>query len=173
MRDILFFAIGASIVGTIFLVSLIELIFTIKRRKVMFALQNQLDDMKKQYNDSIGSINNTEKEINENEAKKIQDIKDKLEKEKADLEKEFDEKMRDITAKNLKTVNSAKALASRMKREAELQADEYLAKRKKEVEQELMKLVISVSKKVLPEGISYDTQKELVKRALEEVRGDK
>lgn len=173
MRDILFFAIGASIVGTIFLVSIIELIFTIRRRKIMAELNTKMVEMKEQYGQTITSITETEKELEKKEAKKIKDLRTKLDEEKTAFEKEYEEKLKDITTKNLRSVNSAKALASRMKKEAELEAGEYLAKRKKEVEQELMNLVISVSKKVLPEGISYDAQKELVKRALEEIQEKK
>ena len=57
-----------------------------------------------------------------------------------------------------------------MQAEAELKAEEYLASRKAEVEQELMNLVMSVTKKVLPEGLNYDAQKELVMHALQDAK---
>ena len=47
-----------------------------------------------------------------------------------------------------------------------------LATRQKEVESDLMDLVMSVTKKVLPDSLTYDVQKQLVLDALRDVKSE-
>jgi flagellar biosynthesis/type III secretory pathway protein FliH len=54
-----------------------------------------------------------------------------------------------------------------------MKAEEYLATRQKEVEADLMNLVMHVTKKVLPKGISYEAHKDLVVAALRDVKIEK
>jgi Skp family chaperone for outer membrane proteins len=173
MKDILFFAVGASLVGTIFLVSLIELIFTLRRRKVHNELESKLKEMKSTLNQTINQIVlDDEKKILESE-KEVAEAKTNLEAERVALEREYQEKLKAITDHSREELSAARARAKRMQEQAELKAEEYLSDRKREVEKELMQIVLSVSRKVIPKGISYDAQRELVMRALRDLNIEK
>lgn len=170
MREILIFAVGASIVGTIFLVSLIELFFTVRRRKLNQDIQGKIKEMKASYNESINKmVLEEETKLSEVE-KQVQTVNEQLETERTHITEEYTEKIDDIKSSSERALAAAKAKAKKLQEEAHLKAEEYLESRKKEVEQELMNLVLSVTKKVLPEGLTYDVQKELVMNALKDVR---
>lgn len=172
MRELLFFATIASLVGTVFFVSLIELILSIRRRKINVQLQAKIKELKSHYNDSVNSLVVTDGKALEETEKKLEEVSTTLTKEKEELEATYKEKIDGITASSQKSVESAKAKAKKLEEEAKQQADEYMDARRKEVENELMDLVLSVSKKVLPPGISYDAHKELVMQALRDVKAE-
>lgn len=172
MRDIFIFAAGASIVGTVFLVSLTELLFTIKRRRRHAELEDKIKELRNTYNESVNKlviesdtkIEATEKQAEEKTSEAVG--------EKEQTSKEYEEKMAALQAKTEKEVEAAHARAKKMQQEAKLKAEEYLATRKKEVENDLMDLVLSVTKKVLPESLTYEVQKELVLDALRDVKSE-
>ena len=56
MREIFLFAVGASIVGTVFFISLIELIFTIQRRKANTELEEKLKELKTTYTEQVNNL---------------------------------------------------------------------------------------------------------------------
>lgn len=169
-REILFFAVAASILGTVFLVSLIELIFTIRRRRVHRHIQEQIKAIRAQYNNSINQLVLEDESKIESTEKELAQATSQVQEEKIALEKNYKEKIDSITQKSKKALEAAKARAKKLEEEAELKADEYLQSRQKEVEEELMNLVIAVTKKVLPAGISYEIQKELVIQALKDLK---
>lgn len=172
MDKIYIFLIGAVVVGTIFLVSLLELLFTIRRRKVNARLRQKLQELKGNYTESINKmVLENDAKLEETE-KKLEVVSENLSKEKGSLEEEYKRKISDITAKSKHSLELAQDKAKRLEMEAHQKADVYLEERKKEVEEELMNLVISVNKKVLPEGISYSAQKELVMKALHDVKDE-
>lgn len=170
MRDILLFAIGASVVGTVFFVSLIELIFTVKRRKTLIEIEKKAKEMKAQFNDSINQMTLAESTKMQEADAKIEALNQQINDEKARLEQEYQTKMKEANEIHEDSLRKAKERARKMHQEAEKSASEYLSNRRREVEQELVQLVISVSKKVLPADISYEAQKELVMRALHEIK---
>lgn len=173
MRDILFFAIGASLVGTVFLVSLAELLFTLRRRKMHTELEGKLKEMKASLNQTINQlVMEDEKKIAETE-KQAEETKAKLEAERQALEAAYQDKLKQITDHSREELSAARARAHRMQEQAELKAEEYLSGRKREVEKELMQIVLSVSRKVIPKGISYEAQRELVMRALRDLNIEK
>lgn len=170
MREVLIFAVGASVVGTIFLVSLIELLFTIRRRKVHQDIEQKIKEMKTSYNESINKMVLEEEQKLEEADKQVEEMSQQLNTDKEQIEEEFKEKIDDIKSSSEKALANAKAKAKKLEQEAHLKAEEYLESRKKEVEEELMNLVLSVTKKVLPEGLTYEAHKELVMSALKDVR---
>jgi flagellar biosynthesis/type III secretory pathway protein FliH len=164
MRQIFIFAIGASIVGIVFFVSLIELIITIRRRKAHHALEARIKELKTTYNESVNHLLiEGEGKLEETE-KQVTDISGKVEGEKAQITTEYEAKLEKLKEEADKEVAHAKA--------AKLKAEEYLASRKDEVEHDLMDLVMSVTKKVLPESLDYQAHKELVLEALRDVRSE-
>lgn len=170
MREVLIFAVGASVVGTIFLVSLIELLFTIRRRKVHQDIEQKIKEMKTSYNESINKMVIEEEQKLEEADKQVEVMSQQLNTDKVQIEEDFKEKIDDIKSTSEKALATAKAKAKKLEQEAHLKAEEYLESRKKEVEEELMNLVLSVTKKVLPEGLTYEAHKELVMNALKDVR---
>lgn len=170
MRELLFFAILACIAGIIFFVSLLELIFTTRRRKVNEELQAKLKELRATYNTSVNKMVLEDEAKIEEAEKQAELAAQKVEEEKKALEADYQAQIADITADSRKALDTAKAKAKKLEQEAHQKAEAYLAERQKEVEEELMNLVISVTKKVLPEGISYDAHKELVMQALRDVR---
>jgi flagellar biosynthesis/type III secretory pathway protein FliH len=172
MRQIFIFAIGASIVGIVFFVSLIELIITIRRRKAHHALEARIKELKTTYNESVNHLLiEGEGKLEETE-KQVTDISGKVEGEKAQITTEYEAKLEKLKEEADKEVAHAKARAKKMEEEAKLKAEEYLASRKDEVEHDLMDLVMSVTKKVLPESLDYQAHKELVLEALRDVRSE-
>jgi flagellar biosynthesis/type III secretory pathway protein FliH len=170
MREVFIFAAGASVVGTIFLVSLIELFFTRKRRKIREELDLKVKEMKASYNESINKMVLEEEEKLEEADKQVETMTKQMTTEKTHAEEEFKEKIDEVKSHSDKAIAKAKARAKELEHEAHQKAEEYLESRKKEVEQELMNLVLSVTKKVLPAGLTYETHKELVMEALKDVR---
>lgn len=173
MREILIYAAGASIAATVFLVALVELIFTRRRRKIDQEISEKMKALKASYNESVNKMVLEEESKLEEADERTEALNKQLEEERATLEKDFKTQLDDIQTHTQKEIAAAKAKAKKLHEEAQLKAEEYLESRKKEVEEELMNLVISVTKKVLPEGLAYDTQKELVMQALRDVKAPK
>lgn len=172
MREIVLFAFGASIAGTVFLVSLIELVLTVRRRKMNQEIEAKVKELRSYYNDSVNElVIKGDAEIiaaTEN----VEDLNDKLQTQTSSIEQQYQEKIDALTAQSKKELEAAKAKAKKLQQEAKIQADDYLQSRQKEVEQDLMNLVISVTKKVLPSSLSYEVQKELVMDALRDVKSE-
>jgi len=172
MRELFFFAVGASIVGTIFFVSLVELIYTIRRRKVNEGLNERLKEIRASYTDNARKLYTEEETKLHSAEEKVTGASEEIAKEKQLVVEEYEEKIDKLEESSEKALATAKAKAKKLEEEAKLRAEEYLNARKKEVEQELMDLVIAVSKKVLPEGITYDGHKELVIKALDDIKAE-
>ena len=172
MRDIFYFAIGASVLGAVFFVSLIELIYSMRRRSVHEQLNAQIKDIKSSYTDSVNKLVLDEEAKLQSVEEQVEAATSQVEQEKEALKAEYQAKIDHIQAASEKAVDNAKAKAKKLEEEAKDKAKAYVDERKKEVEQELMDLVIQVTKKVLPEGISYDIQKDLVLKALADLRGE-
>lgn len=170
MREIFLFAVGASIVGTVFFISLIELIFTIQRRKANAELEAKLQELKGTYTEQVNNLVMEEEEKIEEVEEEVKQVSEQLAKEKEVIESQYKTQIADITSDSKKSLEAAKQKAKRLEHEAKLKAEEYLSTRKQEVEEDLMNLVLSVTKKVLPEGLTYEVQKELVLAALKDVR---
>jgi flagellar biosynthesis/type III secretory pathway protein FliH len=170
MRDILIFAIGASIVGTVFFVSLFELIFTIKRRREHVELEAKIKELKATYNESVNKlVIDGESQLEETE-KQVDTLEERLDTTAEEVAKKYESEIVKLKAESEKELASAKAKAKKLEQEAKLKADEYLVTRQKEVEHDLMDLVISVTKKVLPESLPYELQKQLVLEVLRDVK---
>ncbi len=172
MRELFFFAVGASIVGTVFFVSLVELIYTIRRRKVHEDLEARLKEIKSSYTESITKIVTEDRAKLEVAEKTAAEAGSTIQHEKEAITQEYEGRIEELQANSEKALAHAKAKAKKLQEQAELEAEEYLNARKKEVEQELMDLVIAVTKKVLPSGISYEAHKELVLKALNDVKAE-
>ena len=172
MRELFFFAVGASIVGTIFFVSLVELIYTIRRRKVSEGLEARLKEIKASYTENASKLITEEEAKLETAEKRATVATETLEEQKNAIKVEYEAKIEKLEESSDKALASAKARAKKLEEEAKLEAEEYLNARKKEVEQELMDLVIAVSKKVLPAGITYEGHKDLVLKALEDIKAE-
>lgn len=169
-QGVLIFAGLSALLGGIFFVSLVELIFTVHRRKTIEKLNELIKEMRTHYNQSINRLVVVGDAKLDSADTQIKEVNGSLEAEKAELEKTFQSKIDDITAKSEKELESAKGRAKKLQQKAKEEAADYLKERKAEVEEELMNLVISVSKKVLPEGITYDAHKDLVMQALRDVK---
>jgi hypothetical protein len=173
MKSILFFAVGASLSGTLFLVAILELLLTVRRRKVAEELEAHIKALKADYNTSLNRV------VLEDEAKMEEIEKQAPEGEASSgpeteaLAAEYEAKLAEVTAKSDKAVEAARAKAKKLEQEAKEQASAYLAERQKEVEEELMDLVLNVTKKVLPAGITYQAQADLVLQALRDARLEK
>ena len=170
MREIFFFAIGATVAGTMFLVALVELFFTVRRRKVHEELTHKLQEIKVSYNQTLNSVVTEQETKLEESDKAVEAAHAEVEAQKAELTKEFEDQVDQVKAKSGHAVEIAKARAKKMEKEAEMKAEAYLETRKTEVEQELMNLVMNVTKKVLPASLPYEIQKELVINALRDAK---
>jgi flagellar biosynthesis/type III secretory pathway protein FliH len=170
MREILLFAAGASLAATIFLVAVLELIFTIKRRKLHEQLDAKVKEMKASYNQQVNQLVMEEEQKLQAADEHVETVTTQAEEEKKQVETEFTQRMQKLEEETEKALAKAKEHAKKMEQEAKLKAEEYLESRKDEVEQELMNLVMSVTKKVLPQSLTYEIQKELVIAALKEAK---
>jgi flagellar biosynthesis/type III secretory pathway protein FliH len=172
MRGIFLFAVGASIVGIVFFVSLFELLFTVRRRKAHAALEAKIKELKTTYNESVNKlVIDGESKLEETE-KQVEELSGQAESTKVQVTSEYEAKLAKLQEEADKEVAHAKARAKKLEAEAKLKAEEYLASRKDEVEHDLMDLVLSVTKKVLPESLEYTVQKELVLEALRDVKAE-
>lgn len=167
---LLFFITGAVLTGTIFLVSFLELLFTIRRRKVQDELQLKVKQMKETYNQSINKVVLEEDAKVEEAEKQLAATTTQAAEEKQRLETIYRQEVEEATHDSKAALEKARARAKKLEEEAKLQADEYLAGRKKQVEAELMDLVIHVTKKVMPHGLNYQLHKELVLDALRDIK---
>lgn len=173
MQGIAIITLGATIVGTIFFVSLIELLFTIKRRKEHATLEKQIKELKAAYNESVNKmVVEGDTKLDETE-QQVSTLNQQLAGTTEQLTKEYEEKLKKQQEDTEKELAAAKAKAKKHEQEAKLKAEEYLATRQKEVEHDLMDLVMSVTRKVLPESLTYEIQKELVLEALRDVKQEK
>lgn len=170
MRELMLFAAGASLAATIFLVAALELIFTVKRRKLHEQLDAKVKEMKANYNQSVNQLVMEEEQKLQEADQQVETVTSKAEEEKSQIELEFTERMKKLEEETERALAKAKEHAKKLEQEAKLKAEEYLESRKDEVEQELMNLVMSVTKKVLPQSLTYDIQKELVITALKEAK---
>jgi len=170
MKEIFIFALGASVSGAIFLVALLELIFTVRRRKIREGLEIKLQELKAAYNQSVNQMVLDEEGKLAAAEKEIEEAHTIVETEKETITKEYEEQIKELEKHSSTALLKAKEKAKRLEEEAKMKAENYLETRKTEVEQELMNLVMNVTKKVLPESLSYDLQKELVIRALEDAK---
>lgn len=171
--SLLLFAVGLALSSAVFLVALLELLFTVQRRRITRKLEEEIKGLKANYNTSLNKLVLEDDAKLEEADKTAESVKTQVEAEKKLLADEYQKKLDSITQKSDKELDTAQAKAHKLQREAKMKADEYLHDRQKEVEQELMDLVIAVTKKVLPQGINYEGQKELVKHALQELRSEK
>lgn len=166
MREIVIFAGIASLAATVFFVALLELIFTTKRAKVVGELTEKVKEIRQSFTVQTNAlVQEQEAKLSEAEAK-VQAATAEAEEAKKATEAELKAKLAKVKSSSAKEVERAREHAREMEKEAERKADEYLESRKEEVEQELLNLVINVTRKVIPDGISYDVHKELVMRAL-------
>lgn len=173
MNGIIVIALGASVVGTVFFVSLLELFFTMRRRKVHAELEAKVKELKATYNESVNKlIIEGDGKLEETE-KHVEQIAGEMEGAKQQVSQEYEAKIQQLKEETEKELEHAKARAKKLEKEAKLKAEEYLASRQEEVEHDLMDLVISVTKKVLPETLTYEIQKELVLTALRDVKAEK
>jgi flagellar biosynthesis/type III secretory pathway protein FliH len=173
MHETLFFIITAYVSGTVLLLSLIELGLNVRRQRAERELQESIRKMKAHYNKSINDLVLTGDAKLEEVEKQVKEAGSTIIQEKSAIEQSYQEKIEAITKESDKALESAKARAKRLEQGAKEQADDYAQKRQKEVEAELMDLVIAVTRKVLPEGLTYDIQKELVMHALRDVQAQK
>ena len=173
MRELIAFFVIACIAGAILLVSVVELIFTVRRRKVQESLEQQLKELKAAYNESVNQlVLESDSKLTETE-QQLEEASGQGEAIKEQLEKEHTAELEALKAKSKKALEKAEEKARQLEKEAKEQAGAYLEKRKKEVEEELMNLVITVVKKVLPAGLTYEAHKELVTQALRDIKSDK
>jgi len=167
---LLIFIIASIITGTIFLVALFELIFTVKRRKVQDELQTKVHQLKTTYNESINKMVVEEDGKLEEAEKEVAAAADQAKIEKEHLEESYKEQLEEATHDSKAAMERAKARAHKLEEEARMKADEYVANRQQEVEEELMDLVMHVTKKVLPQGLTYEGHKDLVLSALRDIK---
>ena len=173
MRELLAFFIIACLSGAVLLVSIVELLFTVRRRRVQENLEAQLKELKVAYNESVNKlVLDGDAKITETE-EQLEKVNDQSNATKEELEQAHAAELKALTEKSKKALEKAQERARTLEKEAKEQAEDYMAKRKQEVEEELMSLVISVVKKVLPEGITYEAHKELVAEALRGIKTDK
>ncbi|CAN5129775.1 hypothetical protein BH11PAT4_BH11PAT4_1180 [soil metagenome] len=170
MRELILFAAGASIAATIFLVAALELVFTIRRRKLHEQLDAKVKEMKSNYNQSVNQLVMEEEQKLQEADQHVETVTTKAEEDKQSIESDFKARMEKLEEETQKALDKAKEHAKKLEAEAKLKAEEYLESRKDEVEQELMNLVMSVTKKVLPQSLTYDIQKQLVINALKDAK---
>lgn len=170
MRDILIFGIGAVLAASVFIVSLLELLFTVRRRKVNEQIAQQIHTLKTSYNQSVNQMVHEDEAKLQTADKTLEELHAQTEEERKALEATYQEKIAKVEEKSEKALKRATEHAHKMEEEARMKAEEYLETRKGEVEAELMNLVLTVTKKVLPEGLDYNIHKELVMRALQDAK---
>ena len=173
MSSLFFFIGGASLSGTLFLLALVELFFTMRRIKVHHELEEQVSQLKNNYTKSVTSLKAESTSKVEAVHQKVEVITRKAKEEKEAIKTEYQTKIDQLVLESEKALEKAQQKAKKLQESAKMQADDYLQSRQKEVEEELMNLVISVTKKVLPEGISYEGHKKLVLEALASVHINK
>jgi hypothetical protein len=173
MRELAAFFVIACLSGAVLLVSIVELIFTVRRRKVHESLERQLKELKAAYNESINKlVLEGDSKLTETE-QQLEEVNGQTTAVKEQLEQDHAAEIKDLKEKSRKALEKAQERARALENEAKEQAGAYLEKRKKEVEEELMNMVITVVKKVLPDGITYEGHKELVAQALNDIKADK
>ena len=170
--SLLIFAIGASLSGAVFFVALIELLFTVRRRKINTQLEEQLHALKAGYNEQINTlVISDDAKITEVETQ-VDSITSQAQAEKDALTAAHAAEVEELNKNAKEALAKAKEKAKKLEEEAKSQADDYLKNRQQEVEEDLMDLVMHVTKKVLPGNLTYDLHKELVLEALRDLRAE-
>lgn len=160
----------AVISATVFAVSLLELLLTSRRLRIEAGLRHQISDLKTEYNLSLGRIV-LEDDAKLNEAdKQIAMLSEQDHSEQNQTTSAAETAAQTELEQSRKELEHAKQRAKKSDEIARQKADDYFKTRQAEVENELMDLVIEVTKKVLPEGLTYESHKELVLQALQQIR---
>lgn len=169
---ILIFITIAVVAATVFAVSLLELFLTSRRLRIEAGLRRQISDLKSEYNLSLNRI------ILEDDAK-LSEVETQI---AALSEQDQNKPNPEVAAaessaqaeleQSRKELERAKQRAKKSDEIARQKADDYFKTRQAEVENVLMDLVIDVTKKVLPDGLTYEVHKELVLQALQQVRSE-
>lgn len=166
MNSLLIFLIGAIVSAAVLVVSGVELVLSVQRRKKIEALTQQITEIKAQYTAELNKLTLKEDEVLDAKEDEIEALKDELKEETGNLEEKYKDKLDAANKKAKHALEKAKAEVSKIEGKAKAEAEAYMEKRKAEVEEELVDLVMNVSRKVLPKGISYEAQKDLVMQAL-------
>ena len=169
---ILIFITIAVIAATVFAVSLLELFLTSRRLRIEAGLRRQISDLKSQYNLNLNRI------VLEDDAKlsevdkQIAILSEHSQSEETPAASLAETSAQTELEQSRKELERAKQRAKKSDEIAHQKADDYFKTRQAEVENELMDLVIDVTKRVLPEGLTYEVHKELVLQALQQVRSE-
>jgi F-type H+-transporting ATPase subunit b len=102
--------------------------------------------------------------------KRLQTIAENLEQQ---AKAEYEQIIEDAQAEKREIMDSARKQASEITSSAEGDLDEYKQKRQQEIEKHLVKLVMSVTEKVVQRSLDYDTHIDLINEAIEEVEEHK
>lgn len=173
MSEVLIFSLGTTVILTIFLVTLIEFVLSHGRKgesekeetdheKIEEEHKKELADLKKKY----------ETKLKEAEKAATDAPLDVSKAEEDDMAKKYEAQIAEMTSSNEKELEKAKEKIKKMEADAKIEVEEYMNARESEVEDQLMELVLSVTKRVLPDGLTYEIQKELVSSALQEARSE-
>lgn len=174
MSGIVIFSFGSTIILTIFLVTLIEFILSHTRKEhTEETIKVDEDALKKEHEKAISDLKKDyEEKLKAATTEEKKEDKKEDSSEKETLVKKYEEKIAELSTGNSKALEKAKEKIKTMEDAAKVEIEEYMKNREEEVEDQLMDLVLSVTKKVLPAGLPYEIQKDLVLKSLQEVRSE-
>jgi F-type H+-transporting ATPase subunit b len=98
--------------------------------------------------------------------KRLQRIAENLEEQ---AKEEYEQILNDAKAEKKEIIADARKAALEISQSAEKELEEYKQKRKSEIEKNLVKLVMSVTEKVVERSLDYETHVDLINDAIEEV----
>jgi flagellar biosynthesis/type III secretory pathway protein FliH len=168
-QSLLIFVAIAALAGAVFGIAFIELIFTSRRRKADTELHWQIKDLKAAYTAEINRLVVEETDELDEMDDKLASVSTADTAAQEALVTGYQEQLAKLDKESREALARAKAKARKLELEAKESADDYLTERKKEVEADLMDLVLHVTRQVLPATLTYDVQKQLVLEALREI----
>ncbi len=103
----------------------------------------------------------------------VKRVQDAMESFEQNAQKEYEEIIDDAKAQRREIISSAKGEIEDLFQQAEVEIQEYREARHKEVERNLVKMVMAITEKVTEEALDEQKHKQLIKKALDEIKADK
>lgn len=103
----------------------------------------------------------------------LKNVQEEVEKFEQHAQDEFEQIISDAKTERRDIISSAKTEIEELFEQAEKELTTYRQTRFREIEENLVKLVMAVTEKVVEKALSEKEHKDLIKKALEEVKADK
>lgn len=158
---------------TVFYILLLIVYFWRRSRKHENELKGFLSTAKKQLDEHKKHVHTeaqTRIEAAMHIIKKLQKLAENLENQS---EKEYNQIVDDAKAKAKVVIDEAHEKAKNIMSHADDDLEDYRQQRRQEVEADMVKLVISVTEKVLGQGLHYQDHVQIIHQAMEEIKQQK